>query len=97
MTLSYKELKGQQLITLNAPLIAFMMCGLTRRGDGCTQDKDGVITLRYESGTTESAPCPDIELAEAESIFAIVRAVQRRARGEEQLVNDSYKFGEASQ
>ena len=83
MSLSYKRLEGQQIVVYNASGMRLMMCGLSQRGDGCSQDKDGVITLRYEDGSTESAPCPDIELAEAENLFSVVGTVQRRARGEE--------------
>jgi hypothetical protein len=81
MTLSWKQLKGDQRIVYNAPVFQYFMAGLVQNGGAVSQDKTGRITLRYSDGSEESADCPDFQVSEADSLLAIVSLVQDRARG----------------
>ena len=80
MALDWKQLKGDQRIVYNAPVFQYFMCGLAQNGTAVRQDKTGKITLRYSDGSEESADCPEFQVSEADSLFAIVSLVQDKAR-----------------
>jgi len=54
------------------PAIQTLMTGVKH----ATQDRHGLVTLTYTDHSTESARCPDIDLATEENFFHVVGTVQ---------------------
>ena len=78
--LIWQDLSEDQLVVFNAPPFHCFMAGLAQNGTAVRQDKAGKITLRYSDGSEESADCPEFQVSEADSLFAIVSLVQDKAR-----------------
>lgn len=74
---NWQDLAPDEITYLVPPRIQTMMCGVVH----AVQDHRGHVTLTYTDKTTESAPCPHLQLATEESFFRVVSEVQEIARG----------------
>lgn len=73
---SFKDLPDDMVNIMVPPKIQAMMSGAVH----ATQNNKGLIALHYEDGTTESAPCEDLELNNIKSFFEVVSIIQDRNR-----------------